>query len=116
VRRDDVIWWDQHLRGGDVWWNEILRAIADCDIFIYLLSNESVNSPYCKAEYFEARRLQKLILTVQVRGRTEIPEELSEIQYVDMTSGIKDGDAVADLLAALTNLSSRIPARRPRPL
>jgi formylglycine-generating enzyme required for sulfatase activity len=114
-RPGDEIWWDEELRGGDVWWQEILSQIDRCDIFIYLLSNESVSSPYCQAEYFEARRLQKLILTVQVRGRTDIPEELGEIQYVDMT-GVDKTDAFVALFAALAKLTSRIPRRRPRPL
>ena len=41
------IWWDEELTGGDVWWEEILHQIAQCDVFIYLLSNEFVTSPYC---------------------------------------------------------------------
>ncbi len=115
ARPGDVVWWDEELRGGDVWWREILSQIDQCDIFIYLLSNESVNSPYCQAEYFEAQRLQKLILTVQVRGRTEIPEELSEIQYVDMTP-VDKTDAFIALFAALAKLTDIIPRRRPHPL
>ncbi len=37
---DVDIWFDDHLHGGDVWWDEILSQIAQCDVFIYLLSNE----------------------------------------------------------------------------
>jgi len=54
---DVPVWYDDHLYGGQNWWNEILGQIAKCDIFIYLLSNESVTSPYCQAEFTEARRL-----------------------------------------------------------
>ena len=68
---DHNVWWDEELTGGDVWWDEILRQIAACDVFIYLLSNKSVNSPYCRAEFAEAQRLQKHIITVQVRDRTK---------------------------------------------
>src|SRR5689334_9997993 len=76
-------WYDGSLHGGDHWWQEILKQIDQCDIFIYLLSNESVTSPYCQAEFREAQRLQKSIITVQVRDRTTLSPELSEIQYVD---------------------------------
>ncbi len=41
------IWHDQAahaLIGGGNWWNDILNAIAASDVFIYILSNESVNS------------------------------------------------------------------------
>jgi formylglycine-generating enzyme required for sulfatase activity len=116
VRRSDEVWWDDELRGGDIWWQEIMQAIAECDVFIYLLSNESVSSSYCRAEYSEARRLRKPILTVQLRGRTDIPEELREIQYVDMTAGIKDGDALTSLYSALESMEQHIPKRRLRPL
>ena len=111
MRRNDTVWWDDELRGGDVWWREILDQIKACDIFVYLLSNESVASPYCRAEYSEARRLQKLILTVQVRGKTVIPEDLGEIQYVDMSAGIRDGEALTNLIAALEKQVGLIPAR-----
>ena len=44
-----TVWYDGSLHGGDRWWQEILAQIAACDIFIYLLSNESVTSLYCQA-------------------------------------------------------------------
>jgi len=28
------VWFDENLHGGQVWWEEILRQIAACDIFI----------------------------------------------------------------------------------
>jgi formylglycine-generating enzyme required for sulfatase activity len=111
-----LIWWDEHLRGGDVWWQEILRQVAECDIFIYLLSNESVTSPYCKAEYAEARRLQKQIITVQVRDRTQITDDLADIQYVDMKRGVDDAAAQPLLFGAINEQIERIPPRKPRAL
>ncbi len=110
------IWFDDNLRGGDHWWQEILRQIDACDIFLYVLSNESVESPYCYAEFQEARRLQKIIITVQARGRTRIPPELDDIQYVDMSGGVDDNRAYNKLIAAINKQSERIPARRPKPL
>src|SRR5689334_22529412 len=78
------VWFDENLHGGQLWWEEILYQIAACDIFIYLLSNESVGSEYCLAEYEEAQRIHKQILPVQVRARTTIPDDLKRIQFVDM--------------------------------
>ncbi len=110
------IWYDDELRGGDIWWKKIIEAIDACDIFMYLLSNESVESPYCRAEFEEARRLQKLVITVQVRGRTRIPPELDDIQYVDMSKGVDDARALTDLIAAVSAQSENLPERRPKPL
>jgi formylglycine-generating enzyme required for sulfatase activity len=110
------VWYDRFLTGTQTWWDEILSQIAQADVFIYLLSNESVSSPYCRAEFEEARRLRKIILTVQVRDRTALQGVLADLQYVDMKRGMDDGASVARLAAAITLALSKIPARRPRPL
>lgn len=99
-----TIWYDQSphgLIGGDNWWEEILKAIAASDIFIYILSNESVNSPPCKAEFTEARRLQKCIIPIQARDKTKLPPELARIQFIDMKNGANDPEALARLTAAV---------------
>nr|MCU0499970.1 SUMF1/EgtB/PvdO family nonheme iron enzyme [Anaerolineae bacterium] len=111
------IWHDQSpngLIGGDSWWDAILTGIAESEVFIYLLSNESVQSRYCQAEFTEARRLQKRIITVQVRDRTELTDELDDIQWIDMKDGPRDGEAVARLTAAIRKQLSL--AKRTRPL
>jgi formylglycine-generating enzyme required for sulfatase activity len=107
---DVDVWLDSNLLGGDIWWIEILNQTAACDVFIYLLSNESVQSPYCYAEFTEARRLQKCVITVQVRDRTELTKELSDIHWVDMKAGVDDPDALTDLAAAVRiQLSKAVP-------
>ena len=110
------IWYDQApdgLLGGDSWWDEILSAIAQSDIFIYVLSNESVQSKYCQAEFEEARRLQKRIITIQARDRTKIQGNLADIQFIDIKNGVNDGVAVAQLSGALDRQASRIKKQRP---
>ncbi len=84
------VWYDDELHGGAQWWQTILAQIAACDVFLYLLSNESVTSPYCQAEFTEAKRLGKPIVTVQLRDRTRLSDDLKGIQYVDMKRGIDD--------------------------
>ena len=111
----DSVWFDENLHGGQEWWKEILHHITACDIFIYLLSNESLASRYCRAELEEAQRLHKKILPVLVRAQTRIPEDLSEIQYVDMSAGIKS-ESITRLLAGIKRLSDLIPQTPPPPL
>lgn len=103
------VWFDEELHGGDNWWNAILDQIEFCDIFIYLLSNESLMSPYCRAELAEAQRLQKRIITVMVRPRTKIPPELSDIQYVDMKNGVDDPDALTNMSRAINYQRDNVP-------
>ncbi len=118
----DAVWFDANLSGGDIWWNEILDEIARADIFLYVLSNDSVESAYCQAEFTEARRLRKGVVTVQVRARTQLTGDLSSIHYIDMTTGVTDGDALTDLYSAINKRAENLPTgpplqlqRTPRP-
>lgn len=109
----DNVWYDENLHGGDIWWQEILDAIERCDIFIYLLSNESVTSPYCLAEFQEAQRLYKGIITVQVRDRTNITGKLSDIHYIDMKNGVNDTASYNQLIKAIAKHEKQTKPRRP---
>ncbi|MBI5668202.1 MAG: toll/interleukin-1 receptor domain-containing protein [Chloroflexi bacterium] len=111
---DVEIWYDDELHGGELWWDEIINQIAACDVFIYLLSNESVQSAYCQAEFTEARRLQKRVITVQIRDRTELTDDLDDIQYVDMKAGVDDPEVLTRLGGAVRLQLSK--ARKKRPL
>ena len=111
-----TFWFDEELTGGDDWWAEIIGAIEKSDIFIYLLSNESVTSLYCQAEFREAQRLQRRIISVQARDRTTITGDLSKIQYVDMKTGVDNVDAQDELTRAVNKQVGLIPARRLKPL
>lgn len=105
------VWYDDELHGGVRWWQEILKQIAECDVFLYLLSNESVTSSYCQAEFTEARRLQKPIVTIQVRDRTRLSDELGEIQYVDMKHGI-DSESFARLSGSINIMQGQAKKKR----
>ncbi|MEO1442971.1 MAG: toll/interleukin-1 receptor domain-containing protein [Chloroflexota bacterium] len=67
VYGNDSVWFDDDIHGGVVWWQMILNEVGKCDLFVYLVSNESLESPYCQAELREALRLNKAILPVIVR-------------------------------------------------
>lgn len=48
-------WVDFKLRGGQDWWEEILRRIADSDVFIAVVSLGAMNSTACRREFDWAR-------------------------------------------------------------
>jgi hypothetical protein len=87
----DEVWYDDQLRqmAGRPWWETICRAIAESEVFLYLLSNESVESVYCRAQFTEATRLGRPYVFVQVRGRTQLPEDLQRYQYLDFSQAWK---------------------------
>ena len=63
---DEVVWMDQRLAGGDTWWRAILEQIRSCDVFIFALSQNSIESKPCQAELKYVQALGLPILPVQV--------------------------------------------------
>lgn len=104
----DHVWFDENLTGGVDWWNEIRAQIAGCEIFMYLLTDQSLRSPYCQAEYAEATRLNKPVLPVRIGPVSNVPESLAQIQYVDMSDGGINVENLTELNAAIKKLSDRI--------
>jgi len=94
------VWYDQRLYAGQHWWREIMRRLDWCDIFIYLLSPESVNSMYCQKELEVALRLQRPIIPILIDDKTVVPNRLQDYQYLDM-SGTLTADNVAMLLNSI---------------
>ena len=118
-RAYDEVWFDEHRYGGDIWWEELLWNLKACDIFIYLISAQSVEATYCQAEYAEALRLRKQILPVVIRDETPVPADMETLPVVNMV-GPFDASSVGELLAALKQLEYRfsktpLPPLDPRP-
>jgi formylglycine-generating enzyme required for sulfatase activity len=118
VYGNDSLWYDDDIHGGADWWQMILDEIAACDLFIYLISNEALESAYCQAELREALRLKKQILPVIVRRLNppypgtigaDLSEVLRRTQYVDISGGFKDANTTASLYAAVHRLLKQVP-------
>ena len=80
------VWFDQNLSGGQAWWEQILGEIRDCDVLIFLLAPESLDSVACKLEYTYAADLGKPILPILVSEGVStnlLPPALSKVQFVD---------------------------------
>jgi formylglycine-generating enzyme required for sulfatase activity len=81
-------WYDQRLYAGQNWWKEILRRLDWCESFVYLLSPDSIASEYCCKEFELAQSLGKHIVPVLIRDGIDLPDNLKDTQYVDLTNGI----------------------------
>lgn len=92
-------WVDSWLRGGQDWWNEILRQIAECDVFIPIISAEGLNSVACAREFDWAEALGKPVLPVAVEPHSSaLPRRYSRRQIIDY-SDATDRDRAARRLA-----------------
>jgi hypothetical protein len=81
-----TVWFDKELCGGQAWWNQILKSIRNCELFVFILDSNSLDSTACKREFGYAADLGKPILPVMVSDEIStnlLPPSLSKIQIVD---------------------------------
>jgi hypothetical protein len=106
------VWFDQELSGGHVWWNDILEQIRQCDLFIFAISPEGMDSYPCKLEYTYGHQVGKHILPVLMAdvNLELLPPILSAIQFVDYRQ--PDDKKVS---IALGRALSNLPPPRPLP-
>ena len=86
--RAHEVWYDQRLYGGQDWWKEIQRRLAWCEVFIYLLSPDSVASRHCRRELAIARKLKRDIIPVLIDSETVLPDSMRAKQYVDLSNAL----------------------------
>lgn len=62
------------------WWSRILYEINRCDIFVYILSNKSLESNYCQQQFREALRLRKLYVFVKIQDNLDLNRMTSDLR------------------------------------
>ena len=82
------VWYDQRIYAGQDWWKEIRRRLDWCEVFIYLLSPESVASRNCRRELEIAVQLKRDIIPVLIDSDTVLPEAIAAWQYVDLSNAL----------------------------
>jgi formylglycine-generating enzyme required for sulfatase activity len=113
---DHDVWFDQHLTGGQKWWNNILSEIRKCEIFVAALTPDSLESSACQREMKYANDLQRILLPVRLSDKVSpdsLPLGLSELQWVDYT--LRNIAALKSLRRTLKNLPKAPPLPDPLP-
>jgi hypothetical protein len=73
------------LSAGEGWSSKLKDEISHCDVFMVLLSANTINSEWVLSELGAAWALNKLIIPVIIsETRYKIPLDLEDIQYVDL--------------------------------
>jgi len=69
-----ITWQDKHNLppASTNWWDAIVDAIIDCDMFVFHLSRESLRSEVCRAELDYAHRINKPIIPVVLEGEFDL--------------------------------------------
>ncbi len=110
------VWFDKELTGGQAWWDRKLDEIRECDIFVFALAPETLDSQACILERKYASDLRKTILLIMVADGVPIkllPPDLFEIQYVDYRH--QDKQAFISLNKAIKALPAPQPLPDPLP-
>ncbi|NER93573.1 MAG: TIR domain-containing protein [Symploca sp. SIO1B1] len=89
-------WFDQEsIASGSDFAEEIKQGINVCDNMLFILSPQSVNSPYCQGEVEYAASLNKRFVTVlhQNVNSADVPPELAKVQWIDFNQNEGDFNA-----------------------
>ena len=110
VYGDGSYWYDTAIPGGEDWRDTIRVEIESCQVFLFLMSNQSVVSPYCLDELRSALQhrkevLQVLLPTLTIKYEDALPADLHAQlkgeQYVDLR---KEFDAAQGYFRDLSRL------------
>jgi hypothetical protein len=76
------VWWDADIPVIADWWATILDNIEWCDVFIFIVSEKSVQSPYCLAELKYATERKRPILPFLIDDHTRytLPPEVTPMR------------------------------------
>ncbi|MGK7911010.1 MAG: SUMF1/EgtB/PvdO family nonheme iron enzyme [Synechococcus sp.] len=110
-----TVWFDRELSGGQAWWDRILTNIRECEVFVFVLSENSQSSTACKREYRYADALRKPILPVLLADGINVnllPPALAKVQYADY----RKRDSTTALLLARAFITLSPPSPLPDPL
>jgi TIR domain len=109
-------WLDSWLHGSQDWWQEILRRIEGCDVFIPIISEEALNSVACNREFDWAEALRKPVLPVRMEPTSiPLPRRYSIRQIVDYSDRAQRDHAPIKLASALMSLPPPPPLPQPLP-
>jgi formylglycine-generating enzyme required for sulfatase activity len=118
------VWYDTTFGGDTAWWSKILTEIEQCKLFLYLVSESSLESKFCQHELREAMRLQKQVLPIMVRPKTDVPGNVADdlkpvlrrTQVIDLAQGVSDYGAVSRMHETIKMRLEQVPATAPEPL
>ncbi|MGB3202125.1 MAG: toll/interleukin-1 receptor domain-containing protein, partial [Nodosilinea sp.] len=100
-------WFDQEsIATGTDFQQEIYRGIESSDVFVFVLSPESINSPFCADEVEYAQGLNKRMVTVLHRpiDVADLHPVLAKLQWLDFRE--HDGDFQANFAGLLRTLDT----------
>jgi len=91
IRKGIIVWLhSKDIDKGEDFEQEVKKGIEQTDNFVYIISNEAVNSIYCKAELDYAVSLNKSIIPILIEkiDINALPETVKRLQFIDFSECI----------------------------
>src|ERR1019366_833512 len=88
------------LKPGDSWWNEIVKALNACDLFLLVVSPQAMQSEWVIREFDIALQKHKKIIPLFYR-KSDVRADINTIQGISFLPPKKYQDAINELLKAL---------------
>ena len=109
------LYFDHELVGGQQWWSTILQQIRNSELFMFVLSPDSIRSQVCQAQLIYAQALRRPILLIMVRtvNPDAISPTLASQEVVDYTN--RTSETALGLAKALNETSRGSPLPEPSP-
>jgi hypothetical protein len=106
VRANHQVWFDRKLEGGQRWWDEVLKQIQACELFVFVLSPHVLKSKACRAELAYAADLERPILPVLVGpvNMDLVPEPIGHLNVLNYRE--RTPESAIDLLMAVASARS----------
>lgn len=99
--RNFYTWVDRRkLEGGQIWLDELEKAIERCHVLLVVLSPNSVKSENVRMEYRFAQKLGKPVIPLEYQACQRVPIDLNSLQWVSFLTGDYE-QGLRDLLVAL---------------
>lgn len=111
------VWIDKSLVGGQRWWDEILRQIRGCDMFVLLVTAYSLQSEACVTEWAYAAALNRpfLPLRADTVDWMTAPVEMRQTQLIDFRPGHASSFAALSKSVRTIALPVELPDSIPSP-
>lgn len=111
------VWFDKDISGGQSWWDNILNQIRNCEVYVFAIAKDSIDSTACIRELKYAEALGKAPLPVLIKNDVSLaiaPRYIANVQYVDYTKSDQK-KAIIGLINSLNHITPTISLPDPLP-
>jgi hypothetical protein len=103
TRSGQTVWFDEQLRTGPRWQDQLTEQIREADAIVLALTPAWLDSPYCQWEFITAAEQGKKVIPVLLANQPDgerlvVPNRISQYQWADFSMGFDNTTKVQKFL------------------